>query len=88
MATKPPPTIETFPSESLEAIAYAIVADIETEEPNDRNRLGYHVWSWLKEGSGTLKQAIQTSGSRTTLSYDKIFSIISKRLQEKGIKVS
>ncbi len=88
MTTKPPPTVAEFPPDSLEKLAYSVVADIETQEPNDRNRLGYCVWTWLNERRGALQQAVKNSGSRTTLPLDQVYEIIKKRLEEKGITVS
>lgn len=88
MATKPPPAVEEFAPESLERFAYSVVADIEVREPNDRNRLGYNLWTWLKDRKGTLEQAVRAAGSRTTLEESKIVEIIRKRLQERGIKVT
>lgn len=86
MATKPPPSVEEFPVESLEKTAYAVVADIETQEPNDRARLGYHVWAWLRERSGTLEEAVNAAASRTTLGRSDVISLIRRRLAEKGVK--
>jgi len=86
MATKPPPSVEEFPSESLEKMAYAVVSDIETQEPNDRARLGYHVWAWLRERSGTLEEAVNAAGSRTKLGQAEVIDLIKKRLAEKGVK--
>lgn len=88
MTTKPPSSVAEFPQESLEKFAYSVVADIATREPNDRNRLGYHVWSWLLERKGTLEQAVQVSGARTQLPLGEVYKIIAKRLEEKGIKLS
>jgi hypothetical protein len=88
MTTKPPsPVIESAP-DTLEKIAYTAVADIPTQEPNDRNRLGYNVWAWLVDRNGTLEQAIRTSGSRTHIPYEEVVKIVSQRLKEKGIDVS
>ena len=88
MATKPPPSVDEYPAESIEKLAYIVVSDIVTREPNDRNRLGYHVWAWLKERNGTLEQAVKNSGSRTELPLDEVYKIIAKRLEEKGIKLA
>jgi hypothetical protein len=88
MTTKPPPSVAEYPPESLEKLAYSVVSDIATKEPNDRNRLGYHVWVWLKERKGTLEQAVRNSGSRTDLPLSDIAKIIAVRLEEKGIKLS
>jgi hypothetical protein len=88
MSTKPPASVSEWPAESLEKLAYSIVAEIPTEEPNDRNRLGYSLWGWLNERRGTLLQAISASGTRSKLTKEEIFDIIRTRLEEKGIKTS
>lgn len=87
MTTKPPSPVAEFPAESLEKIAYSVVEDIPTLEPNDRNRLGYHIWAWLKTRQGTLEQAIRVSGVRTNLSHEEILSTVQRRLAEKGVRV-
>lgn len=87
MTTKAPSGVTEFPSDSLEKIAYDSVIDIPTREPNDRNRLGFCVWAWLRDRKGTLDQAIQNSGSRTHIQYSEVLSIVSKRLQERGINI-
>lgn len=86
MSTKPPPSVSEFPAESLEKIAYSVVADIEAREPNDRNRLGFNLWAWLRERKGTLEEAVRAAGSRTRLEQEEIVAVIRKRLQEKGIQ--
>ena len=86
MATKPPPAVEEFPPESLEKMAYAVVSDIETQEPNDQARLGYNVWAWLRERKGTLEEAVNAAGSRTKLSRSDVITLIRQRLAEKGVR--
>ncbi len=88
MTTKSPSSITEFPIESLERIAYSIAAKIPAQEPNDNNRLGYCLWGWLKERRGSLLQAIQAAGTRTKLSDEEILAVLSKRLEEKCIKLS
>ena len=88
MSTKSPAAVIESPAESLEKLAYNIVAEIPTEEPNDRNRLGYCLWGWLNERRGTLLQTISAAGTRSSLTSKEILDIIQKRLEEKGIKVS
>ena len=88
MSTKPPASLVESPSDSLEKLAYAVVAEIPTEEPNDRNRLGYCLWGWLSERRGTLLQAVRAAGTRSPLTAEEIFNIIHKRLEERGIKLS
>ena len=88
MSTKPPASVVESPTESLEKLAYNVVAEIATEEPNDRNRLGYCLWGWLSERRGTLLQAVRAAGTRSPLTAEEIFNIIHKRLEEKGVKIS
>jgi hypothetical protein len=88
MSTKPPASVIDSQAESLEKLAYSIVAEIPTEEPNDRNRLAYNLWGWLSERRGTLMQTITASGTRSTLTSEEIVDSIRKRLEEKGIKTS
>ena len=87
MTTKAPSGVTEFPTESLEKIAYGSVATIPTQEPNDRNRLGYCVWAWLRERQGTLEQAIRNSGSRVLIPNAEVLAIVSKTLEERGISL-
>lgn len=48
----------------LAKLAYASVRDIATVEVNDRNRLGYHVWLYLRGEVSTLQSAIEQARSR------------------------
>jgi hypothetical protein len=44
--------------------AYAAVAEVPTIEENDRNRLGYHVWLYLRGEVGTIEEAVHLARSR------------------------
>ena len=44
--------------------AYAAVKAVPTVEPNDRNRLGYHVWLFLRGELPSLEEAVSVSRSR------------------------
>ena len=85
MATKPPSTVQKFSAESLENIAYTSVNTVPTEEPNDRNRLGYHIWWWLQKREETLEQAVAESGSRLHVSHHEAVKIIWEALMKQGI---
>jgi hypothetical protein len=85
MTTKPAPAVAEFAADSLEKIAYGLVKDIATFESNDRNRLGYQVWGWLKERRGTIEQAVMSSGSRTELPLVEVAALIKKRLNDQGM---
>jgi hypothetical protein len=87
MTTKRPLPIAEYPAESLEKIAYSIAAEVPAQEPNDNNRLGYSLWGWLSEQRGSLMQAVQAAGIRTKLTKEEIVAILSKKLEEKGIKL-
>jgi len=88
MSTKPPSPVAEFPADSLEKIAYAVVADIPAEEVNDRNRLGYCLWGWLSERHGTLLQTVRSAGVRSTLAPEEIVTRIQQQLEKRGISVS
>jgi hypothetical protein len=85
MTTKPPSPVEPSPPESLEKIAYNSVESIPTEEPNDRNRLGYHVWRWLSSGAGTLEQAVAESGARIRIAQRDAVQKIREVLSASGV---
>ncbi len=87
MTTKAPSGIAEFPADSLEKIAYGSVSQIPTQEPNDRSRLGYCVWAWLRERQGTLEQAIRNSGSRVLIPETEVLAIVSKALEGQGVKL-
>ncbi len=86
MTTKPPPPVDPSPPEALEKVAYSSVESIPTEEPNDRNRLGYHIWRWLSSGVGSLEDAVAESGSRLQISRGEAVTIIREELKKRGIQ--
>ena len=85
MATKPPSSVQEFSPETSEKIAYTSVSTIETEEPNDRNRLGYHIWRWLQTKQGTLEQVVAESGARILMSKQETVRIIREALSKHGV---
>ena len=88
MTTKAPSAVQEFSADTLEKIAYTSVATIVTVEPNDRNRLGYHVWRWLTEKQGTLQQAVAESGARLTVSHADAANVIAESLKKLGVSLS
>lgn len=85
MATKPPSSVKEFSPETLEKLVYASTETILTEEPNDRNRLNYHIWRWLIQKQGTLEEAINESGARIKIPISDAFKIIREFLIKKGL---
>lgn len=65
--------------------AYAAVADVPTIEDNDRNRLGYHVWLYLRGEVDTLEEAIHLARARfkpRTLPVEEVVGMIERGLLE------
>ena len=85
MTTKGPSAVQEFQAESIEKKAYASVSTIPAEEPNDLNRLGYHVWRWITTGQGTLEQAIAESGARIRIPQQDAAKIIRESLAKQGV---
>jgi hypothetical protein len=87
MTTKAPSAVQPAAADTLESIAYASVAGVGTVEPNDRQRLGYHVWRWLQSREGTLDQAVAESAARMTISVSAASAMIGAVLKERGISL-
>ena len=88
MTTKPPSIVQEFSPDTLEKIAYDSVSSIPTEEPNDRNRLGYHVWRWLTTRKGTLEEAVAESGSRLHVQRQEALKTIREVLAKHNISMT
>ncbi|MCS7228634.1 MAG: hypothetical protein RMJ81_02915 [Candidatus Kryptonium sp.] len=84
MTTKAPSPIKEFPADSPEKIAYSSVENIPAEEPNDINRLGYHVWLYLTGKVESLEMAVKMARARLHISEEEAIKIIKERLKEKG----
>jgi hypothetical protein len=70
----------------LARTAYAAVANVPTVEENDRNRLGYHVWLYLRGEVETLEEAVHLARSRFRprgFTQSEVISIISRALEAK-----
>lgn len=88
MATKKPPEIKPHPDDSVEAIAYKSVEQIPTREPNDLNRLGFHVWRWLTDSANTtLDEQITVSGARLLISKGEAKERILQALKDMNVTI-
>jgi hypothetical protein len=56
--------LSTPEDSALAEKAYASVRSVPTVEPNDRNRLGYHVWLYLRGEVSTLEEAVTMARTR------------------------
>ena len=88
MTSKAPAQVNKFADDSAEAIAYKIAGEFSTREFNDSNRLGYHIYRYLKGTIPTIDEAVRVSGVRLTngQTLDDVSKRISERLRELGKK--
>lgn len=56
--------VSSIQDQALAEKAYLSVRQVPTIEPNDRNRLGYHVWLYLRGELPTLEEAVTVARSR------------------------
>ena len=84
MSTKAPSPVRSSDPKSLEKVAYLSVDAVATQEPNDRYRLGYHVWRWLTQKRGTLEEAVAESGARLSIPASEAVAIIRNSLKTNG----
>lgn len=87
MTTKNAPKVKEFSEESIEKIAYNAVRDISTVEPNDANRLGYHLFLFLRDKKGSLANAVDEAEARLLIPKQEAVKIIKSALQAQGIKL-
>jgi hypothetical protein len=86
MTTRQASGVQIFPDNAVEKIAYRSVETLPVREPNDRARLGYHVWQFLAGKIPTLQEAIAVASARLLISEAEVGVIISQKLQESGIQ--
>ncbi len=84
MSTLPPSSIRPFDDASLERIAYDAARTVPTKEPNDQNRLGYHLWTLLKEKKGSVAAAVHQSGARLLVPDKEAVATIESALKRAG----
>lgn len=75
------PVVQSKTDSEIAAIAYASVADIPTQEMNDRNRLGFHVYLYLTGNIDSVLDAVREARCRlhipTSEAADKIRGALS-----------
>ena len=86
MTTRQPSAVQGFSDDTLEKIAYTSVETLPVREPNDRTRLGYHVWQFLAGKIPTLEEAIHLARSRLLIAESEASAIIAQKLKERGIQ--
>jgi hypothetical protein len=73
--------IRRWPAESLERMAYSAAATIPTVDPNDMNRLGYHVYLFLKGDIQTLADAVHVAQANSPMERDEIVRLLAAALE-------
>jgi len=78
--------VSNMTKDELASIAYAAVEELEWLEPNDGNRLGYHIYLYLNGNISSIEEAVLESQSRTTLAHRELIWLIRERLLAAGIE--
>ena len=76
--------ISTTKDSELAEKAYQSVRAVPTVEPNDRNRLGYHVWLFLRGELPSLEEAVNVARARfspKTLPQEEVVAHIQEQLK-------
>ncbi|PLX24138.1 MAG: hypothetical protein C0600_13730 [Ignavibacteria bacterium] len=77
-----PPGVQQWPDDSLERRAYRAVEDVPVVETNDTNRLGYHVFLFLKGELGSIEEAVHVAQPRMLIDKDDAVRRIANALEE------
>ncbi len=71
-------------SEELARLAYRLLDTIDFLEMNDGNRLGYHLYLYLKGDIPSIAEAIYEAKARTPVGPKELEMIIAERLRAAG----
>ena len=77
--------VRNWPDNSLERKAYNAVDGIPFVEPNDGNRLGYHVYLYLKGELDSVEQAVHVAQARMHVSGAEAVKLITANLEKTEI---
>jgi hypothetical protein len=86
-SARPRPRVEGVGSDGLARMAYGSVEGLPFLEPNDGNRLGYHIYLYLNGELSSIADAIGGAKSRTSLHPRELERIIAERLGAAGVPV-
>lgn len=76
------PVVKEWPDTSLERMAYDAVRSVPVLEDNDRNRLGYHVFLFLKGELPDIAEAVHIAQPRMHCGKEEAVRRISDALAE------
>lgn len=74
------PVVQKWPEDSLESRAYAAVSEVPVVEDNDRNRLGYHIYLYMKGELASIEEALHIAQPRMLCSKDEAINIITSSI--------
>ncbi len=72
----------------IAAVAYAAVAGVPTLEPNDRNRLGFHIYLYLTGNIDSVLDAVREARARMPISSADAAATITAALQSAGVQAA
>ena len=79
------PVVKPWPEASMERRAYDAVRSVPVQEENDRNRLGYHIFLFVKGEYPSIEEAIHVAQPRLHCGKEEAVRIISAALAETPI---
>jgi hypothetical protein len=74
------PVVQQWPDDSLERRAYDAVSEVPVVEENDRNRLGYHIFLYLKGELASIEEALHIAQPRMHCSKDEAIRMITSSI--------
>ena len=79
------PVVTQKTDHEIATMAYASVADIPTQEMNDRNRLGFHIYLYLTGNIDSVLDAVRESRTRLLISTTDAADKIRTALTAQGV---
>lgn len=80
------PVVTAKTDHEIAELAYASVAEIPTQEMNDRNRLGFHIYLYLTGNIDSVLDAVRESRSRLHVSTTEAAETIRTSLRAQGVE--
>jgi hypothetical protein len=77
-----PPVVKQWPEASLERRAYDAVQSIPAQDENDRNRLGYNIFLYLKGELPGIEEALHVAQPRLLCSREEALRTITMALDD------
>ena len=82
------PVVQSKTDHEIATMAYASVAEIPTQEMNDRNRLGFHIYLYLTGNIDSVLEAVREARSRLLVTTNAAADTILAALRAQGVDAS